>query len=312
MSMIFVNTRPSAHATTYRETLLGDELFWVVDLPLLDFEFFEVLDKTGERCLMHLLAIDNVDADDADKDKIDTHQKTKSYAVVVMVSRTAVTAFVRYLIKNLKHKHDKLFDINASNAPCFVAVGKATVRELGRHGIGAISPVSDCGAFAENNEGMLKLAPIKKLTAGDRVLILKGVGGRRLLIDTLRARGVCVDTLDLYRRICPHDLIQNVHKLAHMIDVCNPSAQDALWLVVLITSQVAFEHWCQAVQATALLDRQGLRVYYLTLGVRLTNIVNQQCQMQGDACAQQINDLGAQTIQRALDVLVQTKRSHSA
>jgi uroporphyrinogen-III synthase len=83
------------------------------------------------------------------------------------------------------------------------AVGAATQAALASHGVAAIAPA---GPGAANSEGLLAL-PELATPAGRRILILRGVGGRELLRDTLRARGAEVACVELYRRApAPPDL----------------------------------------------------------------------------------------------------------
>ena len=76
------------------------------------------------------------------------------------------------------------------------AIGRATARALEEHGI-AVQAVP---AGASESEGLLALESFAA-PAGQRILVLKGAGGRTLLRDELLRRGAEVVTGDLYRRV---------------------------------------------------------------------------------------------------------------
>jgi uroporphyrinogen-III synthase len=78
------------------------------------------------------------------------------------------------------------------------AVGPGTARALRTSGVeGAITP------DGQDSEALLALPQLQQV-AGKRVLIVRGVGGRALLADTLAARGARVDFIECYRRVRPH------------------------------------------------------------------------------------------------------------
>jgi uroporphyrinogen-III synthase len=77
------------------------------------------------------------------------------------------------------------------------AVGETTARLLEERGITAISPEGDM-----SSEGLLALPGLQSVD-GQRLLIVKGEGGREALRAELRNRGAKVDTLNCYRRRCP-------------------------------------------------------------------------------------------------------------
>ena len=76
------------------------------------------------------------------------------------------------------------------------AVGRGTARALAEHGV-AVHAVP---ATTADSEGLLALEPLASV-AGQRILILKGEGGRTLLREELERRGATVVTGDLYRRV---------------------------------------------------------------------------------------------------------------
>lgn len=100
-----------------------------------------------------------------------------------------------------------------------LAVGSGTARALSAHGVdAAITPGSRplpyppprAGAgikempnpINQDSEALLDLPQLADV-AGKRVVIVRGVGGRALLGDTLAARGAQVDFIECYRRACP-------------------------------------------------------------------------------------------------------------
>jgi len=77
------------------------------------------------------------------------------------------------------------------------AVGPGTARVLGKLGLSRVTTPP-----GQDSEALLALPQLDQV-AGRRILIFRGVGGRPLLADTLRARGATVDYVECYRRRCP-------------------------------------------------------------------------------------------------------------
>jgi uroporphyrinogen-III synthase len=78
------------------------------------------------------------------------------------------------------------------------AIGKATASALA-----AANLTADVVPEAPFTSEALLAHPAFQPAAGERVLIVRGSGGRETLRETLSARGVHVGTLDVYRRVCP-------------------------------------------------------------------------------------------------------------
>lgn len=84
--------------------------------------------------------------------------------------------------------------------PAWFSVGAATGAILADYGLDASWP-----ELGDDSEALLALPRLGEALArpDPKVLILRGEGGRELLAETLRARGVQVDILELYRRYLP-------------------------------------------------------------------------------------------------------------
>jgi uroporphyrinogen-III synthase len=94
--------------------------------------------------------------------------------------------------------------------PQWYAVGEATARLLSAHGVNALTPGANM-----TSEGLLDLPQLAQV-AGQRVLIIKGEGGRATLAAELGRRGARVDELACYRRappvLAPGELAQKLSK----------------------------------------------------------------------------------------------------
>jgi uroporphyrinogen-III synthase len=77
------------------------------------------------------------------------------------------------------------------------AIGSATAALLAERGLAPLSPATEM-----TSEGLLARPELQQV-AGQRVLIVKGEGGRDTLRRELSARGARVDELACYRRRCP-------------------------------------------------------------------------------------------------------------
>ncbi len=114
------------------------------------------------------------------------------------------------------------------------AVGRQTAKALQRAGLRAdIFPHG-----AGNSEALLALPALRQLSAGQRVIIFRGVGGRDLLAQSLRARAVAVEYCQVYRRRPAPGLVGGLSHLA---------AEDALD-VVTVTSNAVLEFLHSAAQ----------------------------------------------------------------
>ncbi len=174
-----------------------------------------------------------------------------------------------------------------------IAVGSATAQVLQQAQISTAS-YEVLQPTVANNEGMLAMPEVAQLQAGDKLLVWRGLGGRRLLVDTLQARGVHIDSIAWYERVLPDDALSNyqhwVQDFYTLSKMQEKSLDKRSKPIVIISSGSAFEHWQSivkqvifvqqsnyvAVTETVLESRAipALEDYsYVVLGVRLADML---------------------------------------
>ncbi|MEH6502517.1 MAG: uroporphyrinogen-III synthase [Cycloclasticus sp.] len=144
-----------------------------------------------------------------------TLQLSGEYDYLIFVSANAVL------------RADKLIDQPWSlSSTTVVAIGPQTAATL--NGIGLTTRIIADKPF--DSEQLLKQFP-KHLT-GQRALIIKGEGGRDLLNEQLRQRGMLVDHADVYKRGLPtsSDDISNIP--LHYITITSQLALENLFLLL--------------------------------------------------------------------------------
>ncbi|MFN0315584.1 MAG: uroporphyrinogen-III synthase [Burkholderiales bacterium] len=79
-----------------------------------------------------------------------------------------------------------------------LAVGGATAQALREQGLSRILTPAD----GSDSESLLRIPELQHVQ-GKKLLVMRGLGGRELLAETLRGRGAQVDYLECYRRVLP-------------------------------------------------------------------------------------------------------------
>ena len=154
-------------------------------------------------------------------------QRLPDYAAVIFVSRNAAD-----------------FGIDALNSPphslahCEVyAVGGGSAERLLALGVKQVHTPK--GEF--NSEGLLRMPGLSAhQIGGQKVLIVRGSGGRELLAQTLRTRGASVDYCEVYTRSTPHEPLANVLK-AHGVTLPDVGVITSLEALINLAAQIEQE-----------------------------------------------------------------------
>ena len=194
-----------------------------------------------------------------------------------------------------------------------IAVGEATAAVLNEIKLPSASYQVLQPAIA-NNEGMLAMPEIESLQAGDKLLVWRGLGGRRLLVDTLQARGVHIDSIAWYERKMPVDALAQYQEwlvpLLAQQSLQQTISVEPLKPIVIVSSGTAFEHWESIIRAVAdqgleSISNQNMAVIaplelsdfaYVVLGERLANMVAEQ-----ELSYWRVEDLAPETILAAIN-----------
>lgn len=278
LSPVVINTRPIERAAPLTEHL-QDIGFAVVDMPMLTLQTRAV-----------------VDAD------IDIMRRwlAGQYQALVVVSPTAAQsglAIWQALVAQEQAQSTEQMEVKSVHydpPSSIIAVGDATADVLQA----ATEPVLQ--PLIANNEGMLAMAEIARLQAGDKLLVWRGLGGRRLLVDTLQARGVEIESIAWYERMMPDSAASDYATwLSNYLNQQEQASTSQPKPIVIISSGTAFEHWVSVVQQAQMSNKAALRLddfCYVVLGVRLAEMVAAQ-----QLAHIEVEDLSPETISTAIN-----------
>lgn len=145
--------------------------------------------------------------------------------------------------------------------PCFT-VGKSTAQALQLHNLNVKAAPPPF-----NSESLLTLPELQYLP-NERIVIVRGEGGRELLAESLKSRGAQVEYCDIYRRVLPQ-----LEKIPEKVDIIVITSSDGLknlaillgdcaWLrhtpLVLISERIAAPDWQAPLFAARRASDEGL------------------------------------------------------
>ncbi|MFZ2843853.1 uroporphyrinogen-III synthase [Psychrobacter sp.] len=307
MSQVVINTRPVERAAPLTRHLQAAGMS-VIDMPMLTLQPRQTTD---------------------DDMKLMRHWLAGEYQALVIVSPTAAASGLSiWQLLERESQAERAIDhqigyiegegiqgsFEALAAPShLIAVGEATAAVLNEIKSSSTNYEVLQPTIA-NNEGMLAMPEIESLQAGDKLLVWRGLGGRRLLVDTLQARGVHIDSIAWYERKMPIDAMAQYQEWLVPL-LAQQSLQQTISVqplkpIVIVSSGTAFEHWESIVRAVAdqgleSISNQDMTVIaplelsdfaYVVLGERLANMVAEQ-----QLSYWRVEDLAPETILAAIN-----------
>lgn len=137
--------------------------------------------------------------------------------------------------------------------PCNVALaimGEGSRACLAGHGITACNATIFAPHDAERTDSSTLLAALDLVQlAGQRVLLVRGDGGRELLADGLRGAGVEVEQVTAYRRTMP---VLDAARQAQLLDLLNTESR---WIITSSEALRNLLHWVQQLPDTTLVAK---------------------------------------------------------
>ncbi len=118
------------------------------------------------------------------------------YDWIIFISSNAVQYGMPRLLKHTFPSHLR-----------FAAIGPVTAKELQEFGIQNV--LIPGGRY--DSESLLSLTELQDMQ-GQKVMIVRGIGGREVLAETLKSRGAEVTFAECYQRINPQKNIDSLHQ----------------------------------------------------------------------------------------------------
>ncbi len=138
----------------------------------------------------------------------------------------------------VRYSQALLKNIDISNK-VIAAIGKKTAETLRQYGITTqLVPKANF-----NSESFLQL-PATQHVKGKRIFIMRGQGGRELLADQLRQRGAILRYVEIYRRICPSQTLENLKQQwqQQLLDIVVITSSEGLYNLYNMTKDNWIKH----------------------------------------------------------------------
>ncbi len=226
----FLNTRPTDRAEGLT-ALLTAAGWQVTALPLLALEPLHLSPEALEM--------------------VRSLSQSAALTVVVVVSPTAAQLGLAAL---------RALSLDPQALPVrWLAVGEGTAQVLAAVGVIAETPL------VASSEGLMDTDLLRQLQPQDRVQVWRGLGGRALIQESLLARGVRLQVLNLYRRQLPKSSVEAWNRTTFSVKTAvDVKKNDSHSLsVVLLSSGESWRHW------QTIAGQDALVPWLLVLGPRL-------------------------------------------
>jgi uroporphyrinogen-III synthase len=203
-------TRPVAQAKKLN-ALLGEAGAAVIDFPLIEITALD--DYTDFTQVIHQL-------DD--------------YDLMIFISSNAVQNAMPRIVARWPELPATLQ---------FSAIGPVTAEEL--KGFGVKEVLTPIGRF--DSESLLALPALQSMQ-GKKVMIVRGIGGREVLANTLKTRGASVTFAECYQRVNPQQdclllIEQTKSEKCHAIVVTSSEAMRHLVAMAKVSAENVNTHW---------------------------------------------------------------------
>lgn len=125
----------------------------------------------------------------------------------------------------------------------FAAIGPVTAKALNTYGVAEV--LIPAGQF--DSESLLTM-PAMQVVQGKKVVIVRGLGGREILANTLKTRGAHVTFAECYQRVNPQEncvllAAKTNAQQCHAVVVTSSEAMRHLIAMAAITVANAKTHW---------------------------------------------------------------------
>ncbi len=221
-----------------------------------------IIGQGGEVIYFPVIEIRSID------NKLGTNFDILNADIIIFVSRNAVDFFL---------------DVSGFGLPIsafIIAVGKGTAATLQQNGITKVLQPSQL----VGSEGVLML-PELRCVGNKKIIIVRGLGGRKLLADTLAVRGAKTSYMEVYERILPIPTVKRyTQALTAKIIICT-SVTGVINLLEMFSSDIEIFRTKPLIVLSARIKKYaislGFEKVFISLDIDNNSIVQKLVDIEG-------------------------------